>query len=311
MSGEEKKKAWLERKWNDPVWSKVIAGIILFILGGIGAVVVTLLHGWPAIWGWVKTAWTTVWHWVGGTASIPNWLLVVLSLCALAILAVVIVVIWAICRSPERVIQEITEFSYLGLKWRWQIQRLPDRDTIVNLYPYCPVCDMQLRVVRFRDVPRNQTKCFCDSCPGQPEKFSKEGEPEEVMDQVMREILRQRRKGILGKAEAPMPTAPQPTAPQPTAPQPTAPQPTAPQQSELHDLIFEGLKWYWRFQGKQVVDVKVVCPICDLDIKPFQENQYCPTLYRCPSCRTELKAYLGTHTELQERFVRHVLKGGC
>jgi hypothetical protein len=83
-----------------------------------------------------------------------------------------------------------------------------------------------------------------------------------------------------------------------------------PQPSELNDLIFEGLKWCWRFQGKQVIDVKVVCPICDLDIKPFQENQYCPTLYRCPSCRTELKAYLGTHTELQERFVRHVLKGG-
>ena len=37
-----RRKNWIKDNWTDPVWSKVFAGIILTILGGVGTLLVSL-----------------------------------------------------------------------------------------------------------------------------------------------------------------------------------------------------------------------------------------------------------------------------
>jgi hypothetical protein len=280
---EKDETGWFEGKWNDPVWSKVIAGTILAILTAIW---VTVSHDWHVVGAWI----TSTWNWVKVGGNLPGWAQLLLYLGSAGFIYLVIVIVLAARRAAQNRIKP--EIKFMGLIWRWQIRRRSDRDEMVSVIAFCPECEMQIHPTRVRDVPRNHTKFICDRCQGRPERLDFEGEPEEVEDRVIREAQRQLRLGILGKtAETQAPTL-------------------TPQLSEELEVIFEGLKWKWRFQGKSMVDVKVVCPACEYVITPFQENQYCPTLYNCPSCRGQLKAYFGTHSDLQERLARQVMKGG-
>ncbi len=45
----KKLKVWFKNNWADPVWSKVIAGIILALLGGLGTLLVSLAKQIPII----------------------------------------------------------------------------------------------------------------------------------------------------------------------------------------------------------------------------------------------------------------------
>jgi hypothetical protein len=279
-------KGWLGKMWNDPVWSKVIA---VAIVAAVGAIWATLEHKWGAVGSWITTAWTATWNWVKVGGNVPGWAQMLLYLFSGGFLFLVGVFAMAWYRKEENAIKP--ELKFMGLVWRWQIRRRSDRDEMVNVIAFCPECEMQIHPARFRDVPRNHTKFICDRCPGRPERLDFEGEPEEVYDLVIREAQRQLRKGILGKTEAPMPAL-------------------TPQLSEELELIFENLKWRWQFRGKQLVNVRVFCPVCNHAIQPFQENQFCPTLYNCPSCCGQIKAWIGTHANLQERFTRQVLSGG-
>jgi hypothetical protein len=279
LMAEKDQKGWFERKWHDPVWSKVISAMILAFLGAIW---VTLSHGWPAIGAWLSTGPST-WKWVKVGSIVPGWAQILLYLGSAGFMYLVIILTLVTKGAAKNWVKP--ELKFMGLVWRWQIRKRADRDEMVNVFAFCPDCEMQIHPTRFRDVPRNHTKFICDRCPGHPVRLDFEGEPEDLADLVTREVQRQMRLDILGKTE-------------------TQPHISISQPGETQETLFEGLRWQWRFQGDQLINIETLCPICFGALPPFQGNPHCPTLYRCRSCRAEIKTFLGTHDELQARFVR-------
>lgn len=76
-----------KKLWHDPVWSKVIAGVIL----AVGATVVTyFLNWWPVISEFVSRCIT----FALASTSTPNWLLFVLVLLVLPVVFLFGVLIW-------------------------------------------------------------------------------------------------------------------------------------------------------------------------------------------------------------------------
>jgi hypothetical protein len=55
----------LKKLWNDPVWSKVIAGVILSV---IMAGLASFLNWWPTIGRFIKK----VWEYIFSNTTIPN-----------------------------------------------------------------------------------------------------------------------------------------------------------------------------------------------------------------------------------------------
>ena len=280
-------KGWYEGMKDDPVWSKVIANFYWAILVGIAGGLLYYLHGWPVVGAWIASTWTSTWLWVKTGGHFPGWAVLLLSLGSGGFIFLLVVLALVARRAALNKVK--TELNFMGLIWRWRIRRHVDRDEMVNVLPFCPICEMQLHPTRVRDVPRNHTKYFCDRCPGRPERLTFEGEPDDVEDLVVREAQRQMRLGILGKTTETHP--------------PSTP---TPQLGEVQETLFEGLRWRWRFRVGELVNIETYCPACDAPLPPSQENPDCPTLYNCRSCRAQIKVFVGIHDELQARFVRCV-----
>src|SRR5690606_21766528 len=68
----------LKKAWTDPVWSAVIAGAILAVLG---AALTYFAGWWPAISGFFAGLAPLA----AGSTTVPNWLLALLVLCAFVV----------------------------------------------------------------------------------------------------------------------------------------------------------------------------------------------------------------------------------
>jgi hypothetical protein len=114
----------LKKLWHDPVWSKVIAGIIL----AFGAVAIAyVLDLGPTIIRSLRE-WSQV---LGASTPVPNWLLVVLALLALPVIIVLIIVLLPAVPILGSAIQvsgagsaspswrAYTSDDFIGLHWRW------------------------------------------------------------------------------------------------------------------------------------------------------------------------------------------------
>lgn len=65
----------LKAAWKDPVWSKVIA---TGLVAGIVAITGYLLSLWPLVRNWMTECWSSA----IATTVVPNWLLMLLVICA-------------------------------------------------------------------------------------------------------------------------------------------------------------------------------------------------------------------------------------
>jgi hypothetical protein len=124
--------------WHDPVWSKVIAGIVL----GGGALALTYLLNllWPSIGEYVHA----IYRFALAATALPNWTIGLLGLLALPVIVLVFGSLWQkgfpAKPEPEWMNYRTDEFFNLNIRWRWDYRS----SGIHNLSAFCPYCDFQI-----------------------------------------------------------------------------------------------------------------------------------------------------------------------
>jgi hypothetical protein len=191
--------AMFTRLWRDPVWSKVIAGVIL----ALGATVATYLLDW----------WTAIGEFVGRSIAFalastvtPNWLLLLLTLAALPTL----VSLGAFLRqsvSPSKVRspsgRDYTTDIFFGLRWRWTYGT---SGQIHEAHTFCPHCDYQVYaqdVSPYRVI--DHVAFHCDGCGRHLGTFDESFNSLE--DKVKRFVQQRLRNGTWAADPAPNPAS--------------------------------------------------------------------------------------------------------
>lgn len=128
----------VKKIWKDPVVSAVIAGVVLAVAGSVWAT----LKGW---WSTIGLGIAYGWHWLALSSSLPNWLLVVLSFCALAVVFLIAAI--AISRlggvgEPAVTWRSYRHDHYHGVDWQWSFEH--GSGNVEWLTPLCPSCQCQL-----------------------------------------------------------------------------------------------------------------------------------------------------------------------
>jgi hypothetical protein len=144
--------------WNDPVWSKVIAGVIL----ALGATIATyFLEWWPSFGRWGSQGYAFA---IASTPT-PHWLLLLLGLLALPTLFLAVAIAWASifpAKAQAPSWRDYTTDIYFGLRWRW---RYSSDGGIYDAHTFCPHCDFQVfpqDVSSYRVIDHIAFRC--DSC---------------------------------------------------------------------------------------------------------------------------------------------------
>lgn len=110
----------LKKVWNDPVWSAVLATVIVTVGGAIG----TYLFG---LWPTITAAISKAFGYLSQSSSIPNWLLLVISISALPTVLFIIALAWHRLRPNDAEQtgeshanwRTYTNDTFYGLQWRW------------------------------------------------------------------------------------------------------------------------------------------------------------------------------------------------
>lgn len=142
--------------WADPVWSKVIAAIILLLLSSVGTY---LLGIWPSIIQYSKNGYeflnssNAVKNWLIGIALIP-WLLIAFFICA-------VIAEKFRKKEPKLNWHSYMADNFFGLNWKWSYSN----NNIANLNAFCPQCHYQIfprGVVSFIEI--TYYKYDCEDC---------------------------------------------------------------------------------------------------------------------------------------------------
>ena len=143
--------AILKKLWHDPVWSKVIASVIL----ALGMTVTGyFLNWWPTIGGFVSSSTLT-----------PNWLLFLLVLLCLPTLIIIGALAWqnvfpSTPHSPSW--KNYTTDIFFNLRWRWTYGT---NGQIYDTHSFCPYCDFQVYAKDVSSYAVIEHIAFhCDSC---------------------------------------------------------------------------------------------------------------------------------------------------
>ena len=174
-------------------------GIIATVIGGAILSTLPQLRGFllDAI-SWARAGLTWTWATLASYYSMPGWAFLAVGLLGLVGLV-------AICAGlrpegkPEY--KSYTEDLLYGAKWRWSWTR----DTISNLWCFCPRCDAQLVYIYDSLSYEKKTHFMCEQCPpnesdhryqwqgrvpGQIITTVEGGDKNYVVSRVEREILR-------------------------------------------------------------------------------------------------------------------------
>lgn len=144
--------------WHDPVWSKVIAGIILAIGAAIGAY---FLDWWTAIDAFASSSY----QFALSATSVPNWILMLMALLSLPTVALICAFAWQTAfpqKEDHLSWRNYTTDIYFNLRWRWKYF---DDGGIYDPHTFCPHCDFQVfaqDVSSFRVI--EHIAFHCDSC---------------------------------------------------------------------------------------------------------------------------------------------------
>lgn len=148
----------LKRIWKDPVWAGVIAAVFS---AGMLAVLSYLGGFWPTFALWLKGGW----EYLLVETTVPNWLVLLLTLVSLPTILVGLILLWQRLRPSTATganWRSYTEDVFFGLRWRW---RFGDDGDIYGVNTFCPHCDFQV-------FPQNASawnavdhiRFHCDSC---------------------------------------------------------------------------------------------------------------------------------------------------
>jgi hypothetical protein len=148
----------LRKTWQDPVWSKVIAAIILAIGAAVGTY---FLHWWPVI----GSLFSSTYNYALSSASIPYWLLAILCLLSLISIVIICLILWqAVLPTKSATVswRSYTTDTYFNIRWRWKYF---DDGSIYETNTFCPHCDFQvfpIDVSNYRFI--DHIAFGCDSC---------------------------------------------------------------------------------------------------------------------------------------------------
>jgi hypothetical protein len=136
-----------------------------------------------------------MWEWLISTHLLPGWLIVLLSIAAIAIIIIIAVEVFSKEVEHHRYVEDFFE----GAKWRWQWVS----DSINNLWAFCPKCDGELV---YDDRTRadifereDKTLFHCEKCKCVITALK--GDKGYAMSAVEREIRRRVRTGEYKKSD--------------------------------------------------------------------------------------------------------------
>ncbi|RAU16432.1 hypothetical protein DN062_18240 [Nitrincola tibetensis] len=135
--------------WKDPVWSSVIAGLIL----AIGQ----LFFG---LWGYVSVGAGWLWSTITANVPIPLWLIIT----GIPILILLIPVITRLIPDKEPNFTKYTRDHILGIDWSWKWippNKVRTEYKFDELTPRCPTCKSALNI---DDYDGRLVYCINDSC---------------------------------------------------------------------------------------------------------------------------------------------------
>ena len=165
------------------------------ILAALGVGVATWLDWWPAILRGGLDGWQAIVRAATGSVSIPNWLFVVLVLCAICVVGVIGLLLRVRFFEPPLPAgsdyRPYREDLVFGILWRWQYA---EDGRMWELHCFCPVCDLQLfprDVGEYRFAP--VTMYPCEHCGYESKRVT--GSALSVESLVRRHVQRKLRTG--------------------------------------------------------------------------------------------------------------------
>jgi hypothetical protein len=171
-----------KKLWNDPVWSKVIAGAIL-AAGAIGCSY--FLNWWPTIGTYTsKTLAFSV-----ETSKLPNWVIGALVLGVIPTVLLVGVVTWVSLHPEKESVPDWSSYTtdmFHGMRWRWNYLG----HSLGDMHTFCPKCDFQ--VFPYRDSAYavvDRISFRCDSCHSSLGSFD---EPWDSLESKTRRLVQQK-----------------------------------------------------------------------------------------------------------------------
>lgn len=177
----------LRKIWKDPVWSTVIATGLLFFLTATGTY---FLNWWPSIQSFFKT----IWQFFVASTSVPNWLLLILCICAVMVTIALGAICWAATRpsTESKSWRQYTTDNFFNLKWHWSLGRDGD---IYNLFPCCEGCEYQVTPTEtYHGFDSERHTAFeCDAC--NRDRVLIKGSQYEIESKVQRFIQQKLRTG--------------------------------------------------------------------------------------------------------------------
>src|SRR5690242_3887522 len=105
----------LTKVWHDPVWSAVIAGIIVLVAA---PPLTYFLNWWPAIGKFAQDTY----RFALSPTSLPNWFIAVICLLALPTILVLLAFLWQTVFPSQQVPdwKNYTTDTFFDLRWRWR-----------------------------------------------------------------------------------------------------------------------------------------------------------------------------------------------
>lgn len=143
---------WWGHVSKHPLWSAVIAGLIL---SGMGWLWLERDWWWPSIATHAGFAWNFLFR----TAELPYWLVALLLIPATLVVFVVVLAVVESRKTVERPpsSDDYTTDVFFNIRWRWNY-----RSYDLRPIAYCTACGVQLRpanVGGFAAAPRTQFAC--------------------------------------------------------------------------------------------------------------------------------------------------------
>jgi hypothetical protein len=142
--------AVFSKVWNDPVWSKVISGVIL----AIGATGITyFLNWWPTIGNFFACSYA----YIHASTTVPRWFILLVGLLALPTAIFLPALLWRTLFPLQASWKSYRSDLFFGIRWRWNYFGSGE---IYDVHTFCPRCDFQLYA---KDSYRSIV-FFCESC---------------------------------------------------------------------------------------------------------------------------------------------------
>jgi hypothetical protein len=144
--------------WNDPVWSKVIASLIILLCG----VILSFFKGW---WPIIGQFTGVILSWFRNYSTIANWVFVLFIFCAIVVIGLLVIITWAIFskNNTEQNWRSYTTDEFFGIRWRWHLNA---NGAVDGIHSFCPGCDFQVfpRNVSYFGTSAPRIAFKCDDC---------------------------------------------------------------------------------------------------------------------------------------------------